>query len=167
VAYSIKLGARLRAARKAAGFKTSKEFIKKYKVPASTYSQHESGARSPDDETIKFYSKALTVNLEWLKNGSGQPFSRSTATQKNVMDEELLDISDKATNKTLDQKLLVTILDGLIELSQSLKGRYVSTFIAKHTITIYSEVIRKHTDINDQLTYAKKSLITLRKHHKA
>lgn len=172
MAYSIKLGARLRAARKAAGFKTSKEFIKKYKVPASTYSQHESGARSPDENIIKFYSKALTVNFEWLKSGIGQPYSKYTATKKNAMDEELLDISDKspankASNQpTINQKLLTVILGDLIEFSQSMEGKCTATFIAKQTISIYSEVMKKHIDTDDQLQYAKKSLATLRKMHK-
>lgn len=88
----IRLGARLRAARKAAGFKTAKIFLKKHRVPASTYSQHESGSRIPDDESLKFYCNVFDVNFEWLKNGTGSPFSRTSQFKKNVIDDELLDI---------------------------------------------------------------------------
>src|SRR5438128_2280233 len=97
----IRLGARLRAARKAAGFNTSKAFLKKHKVPASTYSQHESGARIPDDTILEFYGKTFGVNIDWLKTGKGQPYKNINSKQDEIISEELIDI--KPNN--IDQKL--------------------------------------------------------------
>jgi transcriptional regulator with XRE-family HTH domain len=93
-----RLGARLRAARKAAGFNTSKSFLKKYKIPASTYSQHESGARIPNEETLKFYSNILEVNFTWLKAGKGQPYKNINASKKESMIEELTVLKQPNTN---------------------------------------------------------------------
>jgi transcriptional regulator with XRE-family HTH domain len=99
---TIRLGARLRAARKAAGFKTSKEFLNKHSVPASTYSQHESGARVPDDETLKFYSKVFDINLDWLKKGNGQPFNNISISKKNIqIFEELVQDTKISSLKTI------------------------------------------------------------------
>src|SRR5580692_4644305 len=96
---TIRLSARLRAARKAAGFKTSKSFIKKHKIPASTYSQHESGTRTPDDDTLKSYSKIFSVNFDWLTNGIGLPYKYADK-KDGILAEELLDLNHyKNTNK--------------------------------------------------------------------
>lgn len=107
----IRLGARLRAARKAAGFKTSKEFLKKHRVPASTWSQYESGARLPDDEILKSYSKIFAVSFDWLKTGKGKPYKQLTTTKQAVMAEELADIGKWKIN----QELLSDILEKLLK----------------------------------------------------
>src|SRR5579862_6047010 len=104
-----RLGARLRAARKAAGFKTSKEFLKKHKVPASTYSQHESGARNPDDHALKFYSKVFRVNFNWLKSGKGNPYTNNNINKNTIMKEELLDIQS-IKKVEINQKILLKAL---------------------------------------------------------
>jgi transcriptional regulator with XRE-family HTH domain len=130
---TIRLGARLRAARKAAGFKTSKEFLNKHSVPASTYSQHESGARVPDDETLKFYSKVFDINLDWLKKGNGQPFNNISISKKNILSEELLELKKPVT---LNQKLLIQIFE---ELVQDTKISSLKTII-KQAVKIYAKL---------------------------
>src|SRR5579872_7461018 len=95
----IRIGARLRAARKAAGFKTAKSFLKKHKFPASTFSQHESGARIPDDKMLAFYSNVFKVNFAWLKNGKRHPYKKISAHQIGVMNEELADLKQLNPNK--------------------------------------------------------------------
>jgi transcriptional regulator with XRE-family HTH domain len=88
----IRLSSRIRAARKAAGFKTAKSFLKKHKVPASTYSQHESGARTADDVALKFYSKVFDVSFDWLKTGKGQPFKKPTPFKSETLAEESVEL---------------------------------------------------------------------------
>jgi transcriptional regulator with XRE-family HTH domain len=112
----IRLGARLRAARKAANFKTSKEFSKKHNVPESTYSQHESGSRQPNDDTLKLYSHAFGVNFNWLKSGKGQPYNLTSNTRKNTMAEELIDLKPlKSNSQIINSEVLATILQGLFK----------------------------------------------------
>jgi transcriptional regulator with XRE-family HTH domain len=107
----IRLGARLRAARKAAGFNKLKEFSKKLKVPESTYCQHESGAREPSDERLKFYSKTFGVDFGWLKTGEGQPYTIRTRSNKNILEEELIDLKSlKSKNQIIKPELLASIL---------------------------------------------------------
>jgi transcriptional regulator with XRE-family HTH domain len=126
---TIRLGARLRAARKAAGFKTSREFVKKYKVPASTYSQHESGARSPDDDMLKFYSDTFGVNTVWLKSGKGQPYSRISAKKINIMSEELIGLKHQIS--TINETLLTNILEEILKNHNSVPMRKIAKMAAK------------------------------------
>ena len=160
---TIRLGVRLRAARKAAGFKTSKEFIRKHDVPASTYSQHESGKRSPDNEMLKFYCKVFGVNMDWLVDGAGQPFAKPTTLQKNVINEELLDISSqKKANKSdyadINQKLFTMILDGILELHRPTKFKNLSGSISKTAVSMYVETVKKYSNAKEQLHGAKIAL---------
>jgi transcriptional regulator with XRE-family HTH domain len=147
---TVRLGTRLRAARKAAGFKTSKEFLKKFKVPASTYSQHESGKRMPDDETLKFYSKAFEISFGWLAHGKGSPFSRPTDTKKSVIEEELLDLSALKKNKNptfyIDKELLTIILMKIISLNQANHASFSLPNSVKDAVAIYTDImITTHT----------------------
>jgi len=64
---------RLKAARKAAGFKSAKIFAASQHIPLSTYSQHETGKRSISAELIISYSDQLNVHPYWLLTGNGDP----------------------------------------------------------------------------------------------
>ncbi len=108
----IRLGARLRAARKAAGFKTAKAFLKKHKVPASTYSQHESGARTPDEENLKFYANVFDVDFKWLETGKGQPFKTITSLKKEILSEEFVHLRRAGS---INEKDLAKILTQVIK----------------------------------------------------
>ena|SRR3990167_10391069 len=168
---NIRLSARLRAARKAAGFKTSKAFIKKHNIPASTYSQHESGSRLPDDKTLKFYSKTFDVNFDWLKSGKGNPFSTMSVHKKNTMDEELLNIthlSDAKSKKptpdiTIDQKLLSNLLEEIASLYQIKKTKPPFSIIVKGAVEIYADIISKNPMKKNLLKMIKSSLNTYKK----
>jgi transcriptional regulator with XRE-family HTH domain len=150
VSNTIRLGARLRAARRSAGFKTSKSFLNKHKVAASTYSQHESGARTPDDKMLLFYAKIFDVNLDWLKHGKGSPFRISTVKKNSVMQEELLDIkqmkqSEKPSPTTIHQKILSIILEDMIKIHTPTNCKLPTTRIVRDALALYMDVI----DIGD------------------
>jgi transcriptional regulator with XRE-family HTH domain len=134
---TIRLGARLRAARKAAGFKTSKSFLKKSKIPASTYSQHESGARIPDDDTLKFYSKLFTVNFDWLKNGKGLPYTQ-IAPKNNTLEEELLNLEEFKSNTAINHAVFTTILRETISNHASSIPTKIIKKIADDTLKLYA-----------------------------
>lgn len=134
----VRLGARIRAARKAAGFKTAKEFLKKYNVPASTYSQHESGARIPDDEGLKFYTKVFDVNFDWLKTGKGQPFKKITPFQKESLAEESVQLI-RANH--INEELLTRILTQIIK-THTVKLSFKSIqSIAKKSAETYNKQV--------------------------
>ena len=146
---TLDLPARLKLARKTVGFKTAKAFTDKYGFPASTYCQHETGARNFDDATIKEYSKILKVNYDWLAKGEGVPY-------KNKVDEirakefefEMLDLN--AVSKTLpliSEQLLFAILESLMSTNKKITPKELS-----HSATIiYSEIVRMDGTIKEQL----------------
>lgn len=65
---------RLKAARKAAGFKSAKQFAVSQHIPVSTYFQHESGRRNIHADLLVVYSSKLQISLHWLLTGEeGSP----------------------------------------------------------------------------------------------
>ena len=152
---AIRFGARLRAARKAAGFKTSLSFTRKYKIPQSTYSQHESGTRNPDEQTMKNYSKCLGVHYEWLNNGEGLPYTKMKETQKTVMQEELLDIKPMSKYTQLveiaHQELLVQILDELLRFNEKHKHKLAISKIVSDAVALYQDVVSSGENKQAQL----------------
>lgn len=136
----VRMGARIRAARKAAGFQTAKSFLKKHKFPASTFSQHESGSRIPDDDTLKFYCDTFEVNFDWLKEGKGQPYKKINNNQKQVMAEELTDLKRLHPKKSsIDKDLLKKILTHTIKKSNVKIAVDKIQLIVNTTVEIYSE----------------------------
>ncbi len=151
------LSARLKAARKAAGYKTSKEFIEKNKIPPSTYSQHETGRRKPNDNLIKQYSKLLNVNFDWLKIGEGDPYAdkQLVVKQKKFLQEEMLDLSQwksvAASAEIINESLLTEILKQLLELHKT--AEFPIETIANTASGIYTDIvsIEKSCDIQVKL----------------
>lgn len=155
---TLKFAARLKAARKSAGYKTSKEFVTKHDIPASTYSQHESGQRYPSDEIIQRYSLLCHVNFEWLKTGSGDPFAgtadnNNLSQKQEIIADEMLDLRSGIIDKSnlrnapsIDSELLAKILDELMcinaELSKPVSNKKLGSITAK----IYEDIISIETD---------------------
>ncbi|MBR0684411.1 helix-turn-helix transcriptional regulator [Bradyrhizobium manausense] len=63
---------RLHAARKAAGFKSSREAAVRFGWHPGTYKSHETAARYFDAETGRVYADALGVSRSWLMDGRGR-----------------------------------------------------------------------------------------------
>lgn len=78
------LGSRLKAVRKAANFKSAKEFAEKHNIPATTYGQHEAGKRAIGVETLLHYCDALRVDPIWLLFGGKKPYI-TEATQSSLL----------------------------------------------------------------------------------
>ncbi len=138
---NIRFGARLRAARKAAGFLTAREFIDKYDIPKSTYSQHETGSRNPEDECVKHYAKLLNVRYAWLKDGDGLPFARMSETKKTTMQEELLDISPVKQQIT-DVTLLTKIFDELLQQHEMQNTKLNTKKLVAKAVKAYNEAMK-------------------------
>ena len=144
---------RLKAARQSAGYKTSKAFLEAHHIPYSTYSQYETGRRTPDDETIRSYSKLLNVNYEWLKNGEGSPFTNKNAStkQETIMNDGLLDLPTLQQNEfiSFNEKLLIEILKQMLEATKN--KQFSSEIIAEGIAGIYSDIISTNQSLDNQL----------------
>ena len=75
---TVAIALRLRVARKASGYKTSKEFAKKHNIAPSTYSQHETGKRLLSIESLLSYGETMEVNPSWILTGEGPPCFANT-----------------------------------------------------------------------------------------
>ena len=118
----LKIGARLRAARKAAGFKTSLAFCEKFTIPSSTYSQNESGVKAPRTEALKKYAECLGVNFEWLKSGIGEPILEENTHKTMCIKEDLSEtnmadelIGQRYALSPIDESLLADVLRVLLQ----------------------------------------------------
>lgn len=158
-----KLGIRLRAARIAAGFKTSKEFTKAFDIPESTYSQHESGKRYPDDARMRFYADSFRVNYDWLQTGEGEPYGKHASMKKNEsLADHLFEIIDPQKNHLgfqthlINEVLLENIVDGVLLLSKDKK--IATAKIAKIIAGVYSEIMSLEKDSEIQVKMVKSAL---------
>ena len=70
------LAARIKIARKSAGFPDTRSFVVKFfpKMPEDTFYKFESARAAPDDNILKKISQVTQVNFDWLKNGNGDMF---------------------------------------------------------------------------------------------
>ena len=145
----LDLPARLKAARKTAGFKTAKAFTDEHGFPASTYCQHETGARNVDDETIKEYSRLLKVNYDWLAKGEGTPYKNKLDEKRaKAFQSEMLDLN--VMTKTLpliSERLLFSILESLMSADKKINAKD----LANTATVIYSEIVRMEGTIKEQL----------------
>lgn len=66
---------RLKIARIASGFKTSKDFAEMHAIALSTYCQHETGKRPLSIEQLFHYAELTGVESVWLLTGTGNPCS--------------------------------------------------------------------------------------------
>lgn len=150
------VGERLRAARKAAGFKTAKSFSLKHGIPPVTYSQYETGKRNINIDTLNRYCKLLDINCNWLVMGKGSPFLKNNATEKiNSLSQELrhsaseheVDYLEKfeiikrpvaLVDITILGKIIENLLDAFVVRSLPIFHHEVLDFV----IDVYNDVIR-------------------------
>src|SRR5262245_47751607 len=74
------LAARLKRARKEAGFETATEAAEKCDWNPNTYRSIENGPRGPGFENVIEYADTFNVRLDWLMTGRG-PMRRGTTRQ--------------------------------------------------------------------------------------
>ena len=80
------IGLRLRAARRAAKFKSARIFAAQHNIPESTYSQHETGKRALNPDMLLRYSELLDMNPGWLLTGEGMPYFLPKEDPENTAD---------------------------------------------------------------------------------
>lgn len=98
---AISLGARMKAVRKALGYKKSADFQKALNFSATVYYQWELGRRKPDETALKKISTRCKINYEWLKTGAGSPF---TGTKVKSKEKEAIISYELLTNKLAEKR---------------------------------------------------------------
>lgn len=56
---------------------TQEEFGKRIGIAQNTIAAYESGRREPQDVTLTSICREFDVNMEWLKNGTGEPYNET------------------------------------------------------------------------------------------
>ena len=78
------VAARLKLARKAAGFKTASEASRRFGWNLNTYAGHEHGTRGITTRSAPVYAAAFGVRVEWLLLGHGEPRTADAVFAENV-----------------------------------------------------------------------------------
>ncbi len=138
------LGARIKAAMKATGFKTAKEFCEKHNIHYLTFAQHVQGRRQPNTEFLSLYANVFGVTSSWLETGEGNPFSHPKKTK------QLLKISqteidkrlamNKLMHNSLDIELLTKILKQVLSACNIKTKTSRPEQLAKAISYIYSDI---------------------------
>jgi hypothetical protein len=148
---------RVRAARKAVGFKSAKDFASKHSIPLSTYSQHETGKRSINAELIINYSTYFNINPCWLLTGSGEPFYGDDHKEKKaIIARETYSITNTKVNddqkkyNQIDLALLKKIFLAAEYLftDNTLKASYAE--LVDHCFEIYNTVATLSADTEEK-----------------
>lgn len=91
----------------------------------------------PDDDTLKSYSKIFSVNFDWLRDGKGLPYSTSSVSSKNIIKEELLDLSSLKKRKPINERLLIKVLSDLLLVNtKKITAQSIKT-IVKDAVKMY------------------------------
>jgi transcriptional regulator with XRE-family HTH domain len=102
------IGKRLRAARKAAGYRSATALSAAKHIPMSTYSQHESGKRALNADTLFYYGDLFGISAGWLLTGEGEPYAahiENADTKTSILSEELFDVANPGQLKMMEQTL--------------------------------------------------------------
>lgn len=155
------IGARIKAARQAAGYKSAQVFCKKHKIPYQTHSQHVRGTRKPTAEYLKNYSRWLNVKEHWLTTGEGEPFKQGN--EKTDIKDNLAVLETKAArpqsvNSTIiNKELLKEILLALDTLN--LKPSDMATASSE----IYTDIVTTEPDTTLQIKMIPPMIVAYRR----
>ncbi|MFN7096156.1 MAG: helix-turn-helix domain-containing protein [Gammaproteobacteria bacterium] len=148
------IAARLKAAREAAGFKTSRAFCDAFDIPRSTYSQHESGQFSLKDPVLKNYAEYLQVNFDWLKFGEGEPLNikdnkRKTKLTSTLKKGEMItDIIEKRYSVLpVDETLMAILLEELLNYSDGRAKKLTNKQMASAAAQLYDHLRKTENDL--------------------
>lgn len=145
---------RLKAARKAAGFKSANDFADAINVPRTTYSQHERGDRNIKDTSLENYALHLGVNETWLRTGAGSAFKdleKQVNVDNSVLEEELrshqlLSQLSNPSTQSLDNELLKTITNALFQHIQEQNLNVSPEAFAEALTEAYSSIVASTDD---------------------
>ncbi|OGO93783.1 MAG: hypothetical protein A3F41_06785 [Coxiella sp. RIFCSPHIGHO2_12_FULL_44_14] len=148
------IGMRLKIARKASGYKTSKEFAKKHHTASSTYSQHETGKRLLSVENLIAYSESLNINPGWTLTGEGPPCINQDLEKENRILQEIKSLEKKGLIPTsrgpiitgtrytnIDIMAFKNILSVMIPLLKETTGTATNEQLIDFSFEIYNQIV--------------------------
>lgn len=145
---------RLRAARLTAGYQTSLAFCKQFRVPNSTYSQHESGKYALKDSVAKQYAEYLNVNFEWLKYGRGEAVDPQDSTRSGKIIDALHEddlvksiLERRSAICPIDESLLTALVTALHYYSDSRTQKLTYEQIGAATAGLYIHLSKVDDDL--------------------
>lgn len=99
----VQIGKRLQIARKSLGFKSARSFARQHNIPESTYSQHETGKRSLNPNTMLNYCERLNINPGWLVTGKKPIAAIDFSSLRTILQSELSAISSPELKQHITQ----------------------------------------------------------------
>lgn len=79
---------------------TQQEFADRIKVKRNTVATYEMGRSTPSDSAIALMCKEFSVNEEWLRTGSGEPYKKRNKSQEiGYFANEIMDLPDENFKK--------------------------------------------------------------------
>jgi transcriptional regulator with XRE-family HTH domain len=173
---SADVGLRLRAARKAADFRTACSFAKQYNIPISTYAQHENGKRVLNADSLLFYSDILGVDVGWLLSGKGKPFPHGLdyADRTAVVARELYTLESSTTTETnllpieggvslVDVDLLRDVMTHFVALLKEVPVATDNADLVAFALEIYNGVVMTSATADDRSAMIQLSVSSLKR----
>ena len=173
---AMDIGLRLKAARKAASYKTACAFAKHHHIPVSTYSQHENGKRVLNADILLQYGELLNVSPGWILSGTGDPYmdNKSVSDKKEVITRELFTLNKQpAAERSLapiegdiawvDMRLFSDVLLRFVPLLRDVELPIEKEELMAFAIEVYNGVVMTSATQADKLAMIDLSITSLKR----
>ncbi len=173
---STEIGLRLKAARKAAAYRTACAFANAHDIPVSTYSQHENGKRVLNADMLLQYSELLSISPGWLLSGVGEPYMDGVGVveKKDIIERELYSLDAKMLPSTtmapiendiawVDMKLFNEVLLRFVPLLQDTTLCFDTSELMSFATEVYNGVIMTSAKQSDKLAMIDLSITSLKR----
>lgn len=170
---SEQIGTRLRAARKAAGYKSAKIFASQHGIAESTYSQHETGKRTLNADMLFQYSNIFGISPGWLLTGEGAPYSLHDRHKEQILYQELQDLKNYSNFSNIppiqgkialvDMDLLTEVLREIAPMFSDSEIHLTCEELIEFCIDIYNSVITTTSNKEDRKSIIELSVSSLKR----
>lgn len=170
-------GARLKTARKVAGFKFALDFCKKYNISQATYSFHENGKRQINAKTAEKYAELLGVNAAWLLTGQGNPYDVQEKEKPPLPHDAFMELLKDQENQSsyglLDSpaeyvdhvniKMMSRIILDMVNILNKINFKLTNDQLTKRACEIYEDITKSSDDIKEQYIMLPLALTTFQR----
>ncbi len=178
---AMDIGLRLKAARKAASYKTACAFAKQHNIPISTYSQHENGKRVLNADILLQYGELLNVSPGWILSGMGDPYvdnkncpEKSIPSKQDLIARELFTLDKKSSAERslspietdiawVDMHLFNEVLLRFVPLLRDVDLRIEEEELMVFATEVYNGVVMTSAAYVDKLAMIDLSIMSLKR----
>lgn len=162
------IGARLRTARVAAGFRSAKSFIQKYGIAQSTYSQYENGKRLLDAENVVKLCDFLGISATWLLTGketsnAGRYLDKNTLLAGKTLNDLAPQTLNKSGLSVIDTEVFTLVLKEIIAVINSQHIHVDHEGIVDFCYDIYNNIINTSTNNADKIAMIRLAIASLKR----